>query len=722
MNLDNRKQLNLDNPEAMDLDNPEYYINRELSLLQFNSRVLEQARNPETPLLERLKFLCISSSNLDEFFEVRVARLKEFSKHGITASGPDGLSPNETLARIDEEAHKFVALQYCVLNKEMVPALSAEGINFIRRTHWTPRQQEWVSDFFKNEIFPVLSPVGLDPSHPFPPVINKSLNFIVSLEGLDAFGRDTDYAIVAAPRSLPRVIRIPSEVANADADMVFLSSILHKHVDALFPGMAVTGCYQFRVTRNSNLFVDEEESNDLMDALEGELPTRNYGDSVRLEVADNCPDDLVSLLLENFGLAEPELYKVNGPVNLNRLISVPDMIDRPELKYRPFTPSNVIETPKTESFFRVLKPNRKQSSKQSIFDRVRKNDLLLHHPYQSFMPVIELVREASRDPKVLSIKQTLYRTDSDSEIVQALINAALNGKDVTAVVELKARFDEDANIKVANRMLQAGVQVVYGVVGHKTHAKMILIVRKEEDGLRNYTHLGTGNYHAGTARAYTDYGIISARPDIAADVQKIFLQLTGLGRFSALNKLLQSPFTLHQSIISKINREAEHARNGRPARIIAKMNSLQEFNVMKALYEASIAGVRIDLIVRGICGIRPGVTGLSENISVRSIIGRFLEHHRIFFFENDGEQELYISSADWLDRNFFRRVETCVPVEDAELKQLVFQHGLEVYLRDNTNAWQLNQDGSYTRVEPPADVEPFSSQQYLLETLAMKER
>jgi polyphosphate kinase len=608
-------------------------------------------------------------------------------------------------------------MQYCVLNKELVPALSKEGINFIRRNHWTDAQKKWVKDFFTNEIFPVLSPVGLDPSHPFPPVINKSLNFIVSLEGLDAFGRDTDHAIVTAPRSLPRVIHFPAEVAGGDTDLVFLSSILHKHVDSLFPGMEVTGCYQFRVTRNSNLFVDEEESNDLMDALEGELPTRNFGDSVRLEVADNCSDELVNLLQDKFLLNDDDLYRVNGPVNLNRLIAVPAMIDRPELKYRKFTPGNVFEVPVSDSFFRVLKPSKKTRTKQSMFDAIRKKDLLLHHPYQSFVPVIDFVREASKDPKVLSIKQTLYRTDRDSEIVQALINAALAGKDVTVVVELKARFDEDANIKVANRMLQAGVQVVYGVVGHKTHAKMVLVVRKEEDGLRNYTHLGTGNYHAGTARTYTDFGILSAHPEIAEDVQRIFLQLTGLGRFSGLNKILQAPFTLHEGIIEKINREAENARQGKPAAIIAKMNSLQEFNVMKALYEASMAGVSIDLIIRGICGIRPGIRGLSENIRVRSIVGRFLEHHRIFCFENDGNRELYISSADWLDRNFFRRVETCTPIEDEELKSLVYRHGLEVYLKDNINAWQLDEDGSYSRVVPAKGEEGFSAQQYLLESL-----
>ena len=702
----------------IDLSDAKYYINRELSLLQFNRRVLEQARNEETPLLERLKFLCISCSNLDEFFEVRVARLKEFEKHGLQGSGPDGLTPKEALQHIEEAAHELVKMQYCVLNNELVPALSREGINFIRRTHWTQKQQEWVKNYFKNEIFPVLSPVGLDPSHPFPPVINKSLNFIVSLEGLDAFGRDTDHAIVAAPRSLPRVIRMPADIATGKNDFVFLSSILHQHVSRLFPGMDVTGCYQFRITRNSNLFVDEEESNDLMHALEGELPTRHFGNSVRIEVADNCSEELVGLLQDRFKLSDMEVFRVNGPVNLNRLIAVPDMIDRTDLKYPSFTPGTVFEAPESESFFRVLRPHRKRSPKQSIFDILRKKDLLLHHPYQSFMPVIEFVREAAHDPNVLAIKQTLYRTDTDSKIVKALIEAALAGKDVTAVVELKARFDEEANIKVANRMLEAGVQVVYGVVGHKTHAKMILVVRKESDGIRYYTHLGTGNYHYGTARAYTDFGLLTSRRDLASDVQKIFLQLTGLGKFKKLNKLLQAPFTLHDSILAAIKLETENAMAGKPARIIAKMNSLQEFNVMKALYEASCAGVKIDLIIRGICGIRPGIKGVSENIRVHSIIGRFLEHHRVFCFENGGDKQVFISSADWLDRNFFRRVETCVPIEDEQLIEQVFEHGLQVYLNDNANAWILQEDGSYTRSEYDDPNDQFSAQQFLIDTLS----
>lgn len=702
----------------IDLSDSKYYANRELSLLQFNRRVLEQARNEETPLLERLKFLCISCSNLDEFFEVRVARLKEFEKHGLHGSGPDGLTTREALLLIEEAAHELVKLQYSVLNEELVPSLSREGINFIRRTHWTGPQQNWVKDYFEKEIFPVLSPVGLDPSHPFPPVINKSLNFIISLEGLDAFGRDTDHAIVAAPRSLPRVIRVPGEISTGKNDFVFLSSILHKHVNQLFPGMDVTGCYQFRITRNSNLFVDEEESSDLMHALEGELPTRHFGNSVRMEVADNCSDDLVSLLQDRFKLNDNEVFRVHGPVNLNRLIAVPDMIDRNDLKYPSFTPGTVFETPERETFFKVLRPHRKRDPKQSIFDILRKKDILLHHPYQSFIPVIEFVREAARDPRVLAIKQTLYRTDSDSKIVEALINAALAGKDVTAVVELKARFDEEANIKVANRMLEAGVQVVYGVVGHKTHAKMILVVRKEPDGIRYYTHLGTGNYHYGTARAYTDFGLLTSREDIASDVQRIFLQLTGLGKFKKLDKLLQSPFTLHDSILASIKQETDNARAGKPARIIAKMNSLQEFNVMKALYEASCAGVKIDLIIRGICGIRPGIKGVSENITVRSIVGRFLEHHRVFYFENGGDTQVFISSADWLDRNFFRRVETCTPVEDETLKKTIMEQGLQVYLNDNTNAWILQPDGSYTRAVPERADDQFSSQQFLLDTLS----
>ncbi len=703
--------------QAIDFSKPEYYINRELSLIKFNLRVLEQAHDPNVPLLEQLRYLCISSSNLDELFEVRIALLKEFMTHGIKECGPDGLNPAEVFDFIQEEAHKLVGHQYETLNKTLIQRLAEENIRFVRRTKWNKKQQEWVHRYFTDEIMPVLSPVGLDTSHPFPPVNNKSLNFIVSLTGKDAFGRDTDLAIVPAPRSLPRVIRIPEEIAEGPDDFVFLSSIIHQEVGQLFPGMGVEGCYQFRLTRNSNLFIDEEESSDLLNMLQGELPTRPFGSAVRLEVADNCTKPLREYLLEQFGLDDDDLYLVHGPVNLNRLSAVHDLVNRPELKFKPFTPGNPLSGKKKSSFFSILRPVRNESGKQGIFSRLKRQDILLHHPYQSFAPVTDFISTAASDPNVLGIKQTVYRTDKNSKIVAALIQAAQNGKDVTAVVELKARFDEEANISLAGRLQQAGVQVVYGVVGHKIHAKMMLVTRRESDGIRHYAHLGTGNYHAITANFYTDFGMLTANRQITNDVHRIFMQLTSLGKFSGLEKVLQAPFTLHSTLVEKIKREAENARAGKPARIIAKVNSLLEREIMLALYDASCAGVKIDLIVRGICGIRPGLKGISENICVRSIVGRFLEHHRIYYFENDGKQELFLASADWLDRNFFGRVETCFPVEDPELYQRVFEEGLQTLLDDNMNAWELHADGSYHKVKPASKAVSHSGQSMLTEQL-----
>ncbi|RMG28401.1 MAG: polyphosphate kinase 1 [Gammaproteobacteria bacterium] len=691
------------NPSAVDLASPELYINRELSLLAFHERVLEQARDPSTPLLERLRFLCISSTNLDEFFEIRVAGIKQKIAIGSVESGSDGFTPQEVMHRISARAHALVERQYHVLNEELIPALEQERIRFVRRTDWSARQAEWVRDFFTHELLPVLSPLGLDPAHPFPRILNKSLNFIVSLEGRDAFGRSGGIAIVQAPRSLPRLIRLPPEETDAGPyDFVFLSSIIHAFVEDLFPGMRVTGCYQFRVTRNSDLFVDEEEIDDLMRAMEGELLSRRYGDAVRLEVADNCPREMAEFLLHQFGLQEEDLYQVNGPVNLNRLLAIADLVDRPDLKFPPFKPTRPA----------ILAPE------QNFFDALRRGDLLLHHPFESFSPVIDLVRQAATDPKVLAIRQTLYRTGPDSAIVEALVQAAREGKEVTVVVELRARFDEEANIKLATRLQEAGAHVVYGVVGYKTHAKMLLITRREGRRLRHYVHLGTGNYHARTARLYTDYGFLTADPVIGEDVHRIFQQLTSLGRGRPLRKLLESPFTLHSALLEKIEREAVLARKGGKARIVAKMNALIEPEIIRALYRASQAGVQIDLVVRGICCLRPGIPGVSENIRVRSIVGRFLEHTRAFFFFNGGQSELYLSSADWMDRNFFRRVEVAFPVEDSRLGRRILHDGLELYLSDNTQAWELQRDGSYRRVRPGAGDEARSAQQILLEKYA----
>jgi len=684
--------------EQPDLRSPLLYLNRELSLLQFNKRVLEQAKDERVPSLERLRFLCISSSNLDEFFEVRVASLKQQVAYGSVVKGPDGLSPQEALKRISGEAHALVDEQYRVFNDIITPALEREGIRFIRRSDWTPEQATWLRSYFEEELLPVLSPMGLDPAHPFPRVLNKSLNFIISLRGKDAFGRESGLAVLTAPRSLPRGVRLPEEIAASPHEFVFLSSIIHTYADDLFPGMSVTGCYQFRLTRNSDLLVDEEEVDDLRDALEGELPSRRYGESVRLEVADNCPPEVSGFLVKQFHLSNDDLYQVTGPVNLNRLMALPDLVDRPDLKYTPFAPG--------------LPP--RLSGVSQMFDVIRHGDVLLHHPYQSFLPVVEFVRQATSDPNVLAIKQTLYRTGPDSAIVKALVEAAKNGKEVTVVVELRARFDEEANIRLATQLQEAGAHVVYGVVGHKTHAKIAMVVRREGKKIARYVHLGTGNYHASTARIYTDYGLFTCDRDIGTDVHNVFMQLTGLGRASKLRRLLQSPFTLQTGILERIGREAEHARKGRPARIMAKMNSLLEPDTIRALYEASRAGVQIDLIIRGICTLRPGVKGVSDNIQVRSIVGRFLEHTRVCYFENGGNAELWCSSADWMDRNFFRRVETCFPILQPELRKRVMHEIFELCLSDNQQAWELSPSGDYQRALPSEGAEPVSGQEALM--------
>ncbi len=686
--------------KTLQIGDPELYINRELSLLEFNRRVLEQAKDDSNPLLERLRFLCIASSNLDEFFEIRVAGLKQQVAFAAAQFGPDQLPPTEELRAISVTAHALVEEQYRVLNDELLPLLGEQGIQFLKRSEWNARQAAWVRRFFNRELLPVLSPIGLDPSHPFPRILNKSLNFLVSLEGTDAFGRNSVIAIVQAPRSLPRIINIPEGHAAGPNEFVFLSSIIHAHVDDIFPGMSVTGCYQFRVTRNSDLFVDDEEVDDLLAALEGELHQRRFGDAVRLEVASECPQEMTSLLMHEFNLLEQDIYSCNGPVNLTRLMAVPDMIERPDLKFPPFTPG------------RSLRLTRNHD----LFDVIRRGDVLLHHPFQSFTPVTDFLFQAARDPDVLVIKQTLYRTGPDSTIVQALLEAARRGKEVTVVIELKARFDEQANIELATRLAEAGAHVVYGIVGHKTHAKMILVVRREGKQLRRYVHLGTGNYHAQTARVYTDYGLFTCDNTMGVDVQKIFHQLTAPGRAGKLKKLLQSPFTMHKTVLELINREAEHARAGKTARIIVKMNALSEVQTINALYEASQAGVKIDLVIRGVCALRPGIEGISDNIRVRSIIGRFLEHARVFYFLNDGNAEIYLSSADWMGRNFFNRVETAFLIEDKRLHQRILKECLNNYLSDNTRAWLLRSDGSYARSKP-GSARPRDAQQRLLEAL-----
>jgi polyphosphate kinase len=678
-----------------------HFLNRELGILEFQRRVLAQAEDPAVPLLERLRFLCIVSSNLDEFFEVRVAGVKEQARMNVPGEGPDGMSPREVLAAISRTAHELVARQYALLNEQILPDLERESIKFMRRAELSEAQRAWVRDYFFREMAPVLTPIGLDPAHPFPRVFNKSLNFAVELEGRDAFGRDARAAIVQAPRILPRIIKLPQEIAGGwRTCYVFLTSILHEHVEELFAGMKVLGCYQFRATRNSDLWVDEEDVKDLRRALQGELPQRHFGDAVRLEVAHDCSPAMADFLLQQLGLGPDDLYRVNGPVNLVRLMRVPEEVDREDLLYAPFR----------AGFPAAL------AKRVNMFEAIRAGDILLHHPYQSFAPVVRFLQEAAEDPSVVAIKQTVYRTGTDSVLMEALIDAARNGKEVTAVVELKARFDEEANINWAARLEEVGAHVLYGVVGHKTHAKMLMVVRREDGRLRRYVHLGTGNYHPRTARLYTDFGLFTADEQVCADVNQVFNQLTGLGKAGKLHYLYQSPFTLHQRIIGAIQHETRLASEGKPARIIAKMNALLEPDTIEALYQASQAGVKIDLIVRGVCALRPGIAGLSENIRVRSIVGRFLEHHRVFYFRADGEEHVYLSSADWMDRNFFRRIELCFPVLDKKLKARVIREGLHAYLADNVQAWEMEPDGSYLRRQPGKTR--HSAQEELLELLA----
>jgi len=682
----------------MSLPSPDTLINRELGILAFQKRVLAQADDPDMPLLERLKFLCIVSSNMDEFFEVRVAGLLEQIRAQSTQRSPDGMTPRQQYRAVSDAAHALAARQYELLNDAVIPALAGHGIHFIRRTHWNEAQAAWIKDYFQRELMPVLTPVGLDPSHPFPRVLNKSLNFAVELSGRDAFGRNSGAAVVQAPRALPRVIRMPEDVAGCEYGFVFLSSILHAHVGELFAGMTVEGCYQFRVTRNSDLFVDDEENKNLRETLAGELPQRHFGAAVRLEVADNCSESMANFLLEQFELDRDALYQVHGPVNLVRLMQVPDWVDRPDLKFSPFVPALPARL----------------AHKEDIFDQIKKGDILLHHPFESFQPVIDFIEQAAADPNVVAIRQTVYRTGTDSQLMQALIRAAQSGKEITVVVELLARFDEDTNINWASRLEQVGAHVIYGVVGHKTHAKLALVIRREEGALKRYAHLGTGNYHARTARLYTDFGLLTCNEELTQDVNQLFTQITGLGKAGRMKRLWQSPFTLHGEIVAAIEREAENARAGKPAAIVAKMNALLEPRVIAALYAASQAGVKIDLIVRGVCALKPGIEGLSDHIRVRSVVGRFLEHSRIFYFKNvDGEERVYLSSADWMDRNFFRRIETCFPILNPKLRKRVIAEGLKPYLRDNVQAWEMLSDGSFRR-KPARRAQPYCAQAELL--------
>ena len=675
------------------------YFNRELSLLEFNKRVLHQAYNRSLPLLERLRFLCIFSTNLDEFFEVRVGGLVEIlERNAPPTQGPDGMTQTQTLNEISLRAHELVAEQYRILNNEVLPAMREQGIQILRREDWTAEQIQYLKHIFLSDVLPVLSPIGLDPAHPFPRILNKSLNFIVRLDGKDAFGRNSGRAIVQVPRSLPHIIELPEALSNKGRNFVFISSIIHFFMAEIFVGMTVVESYQFRLTRNSDIFLDEEETDDLLRAVQGELAYRQYGDEVRLEITDTCPAELEQFLLQRCEIKERDLYRINGPVNLNRYSDLFDLVKEPQHYFTPFVQAMPKLPKRTNSYFEVL----------------QKQDILLHHPFDSFQCVVDFLREAAADPNVLAIKQTLYRTGSNSPIVDALVAAAKAGKEVTAIVELRARFDEEQNVALAERLQRFGIHVIYGVVGFKTHSKMILVARRESSKLRYYVHLGTGNYHPRTSKIYTDYGLLTSDKDIGEDVYRIFLQLSSMGKASKMEALLYAPFTLHKGMVKRIRTEKEHAEKGLPARIIAKMNSLYDEELVNELYAASQAGVQIDLIVRGVCQLRPGVTGMSENIRVRSIIGRFLEHHRVFYFENNGNPELFCSSADWMLRNMFHRVETCFPIKHKKIRDRIIED-MELYLQDNTHAWLLQEDGSYLPTQPKDGEDPIDAQAILLE-------
>ena len=677
------------------------FFNKELSWLSFNERVLQEAADSTVPAIERIRFLGIFSSNMDEFFEVRLAGLQRDIAFNQARPEADGMHPKDVLKLISDMCHAAIERQYHLLNDDLLPLLAQENIHFIARDSWSAAQVKWIKPYFRQQVAPVLTPIGLDLAHPFPRLVNKSLNFLVTLEGNDAFGRKLGMAVVPAPKSLPRIIRMPDDVCESGDNFIFLSSIIHYHAGYLFPGMKSTGCYQFRLTRNSDLFLDEEKVEDLSTALRGELYSRRYGEEVRLEVADNMPDELIEFLLNKFGLDETQLYRVNGPVNLTRMMSVLDVA-------------------RTHHEFPSFKPKLPGDLQRSdrMFAAITSGDILLNHPYESFQPVIYFLKQASRDPDVVAIKQTLYRTGTNSDILDLLVEAARNGKEVTAVVELRARFDEESNLEIAARLQEAGGGVVYGIVGHKTHAKMMLVVRREGAKLKRYVHLGTGNYHAGNARLYSDYSLLTCNEELAEDVHKIFQELTGMGRPAQLRHLYHSPFTLQQELlIQHIKQERDNALNGLPAKIIFKCNSLTEKEIIEELYRASQAGVEVKLIVRGMCCLRPGIAGASENIEVRSIVGRFLEHTRLYYFHQNGEYSIYLASADLMERNLYRRVEISFPILDDKLRARTYKEGLEIYLKDNCQAWIMNSDGSYTRLQPQEGEERISAQHYLVEKL-----
>ncbi len=658
------------------LSDPSLYNNRELSLLEFNQRILEEAQDPSNPILERLRFLCIVASNLDEFFEVRVAGLKQQRQSNVSAPGPDGMSPGEQLAAISSRVRKMVDDKYRTWNEQLVPALEENNIFFLRHDELTSEEKRYYTKYFEKSVYPVLTPLAVDPVHPFPQLLNKSLNVAVELEGTAI---STNLALVQVPRILPRLLLYKAGEKGVYRH-IFIGNLIQSHVASLFHGVKVKGAYQFRVTRNSELYLDEEETDNLLKSIELELRKRNRGAAVRLEVQRDCPRHVADQLLQTFGLTGDDIYQVDGPINFLRLMPVISEVDRPDLKFRPFVPA-IVTAPDDE---------------EDIFSQIRRKPILLHHPYESFQTVIDFIEQASEDPNVLAIKQTLYRTSGDSPIVASLAEAAQSGKQVTVVIELKARFDEAANIKWARLLQEAGAHVVYGIAGLITRAKLALVVRREEEGIRRYLHLATGNYHPSTAKLYEDFGLLTCDPEMTNDSAELFNWLTGVSIFPELKKIKAAPKSLHEFVLEMIEREAHHARSGRPAAIFGKVNALVDEEVIKALYLASQAGVKIRLLVRGVCCLRPGVQGVSDNVIVRSIVGRFLEHSRIYRFENAGNPEIYLASADWTARNFLRRVEVCFPVEDAERRERVDQ-ALDIYWKDNVKAREQTAGRTYVR-------------------------
>ena len=652
-------------------------LNRERAILEFNRRVLAQSRRPSVPALERLRYVCIVSSNLDEFFEVRFADYIEASRRrGAGVSSTD-------VAAVAAAAHALIDEQYAVFNEEVMPSLRQHGIRILTHADRDAAQRRWVAHFFSTQVRPLLVPVGLDPSHPFPQVANKSLNFIARLGGQDAFGRANTIAIVKVPRVLPRVIKLPGNLAGGEQVFVLLTSVIRAHLEELFPGREVEAFSQFRVTRDSDLEVDEDDVTNLRQALRSGLTTRNFGQAIRLEVVNTCPQELTEFLLKQFGLPASALYRVNGPVNLVRLNQLIDQVEAAALRFAPFEPAWPVSL----------------SQAGSMFEQLQAGDIVLHHPFESFEPVVRFLREAVHDPNVLAIKQTVYRTGAESPLMDLLIEAMRRGKEVMCVVELKARFDEEANINWAERLEAVGAQVVYGIVGLKTHAKLLLITRREGRHLRRYAHLSTGNYNPKTARLYTDVGMLTADKDLTSDAEAVFQQLASLGRMKPSRALLQAPFTLHRQMLAHVRQVHAAVQQGFDGRIVIKVNALTDVPLIEALVRAARAGARIDLIVRGACMLPPGIAGLTDRIRVRSVVGRFLEHSRVLYFrwaaDPQGEA-LYLSSADWMGRNMFGRIEVAWPVREAAQRQRIVDECLVPYLQDTQDAWELHADGSYS--------------------------